>query len=188
MCAFGPNAQQNGQAFAEWLNEPATRALVMAAPEKMAPLVGPLLNATGACRPDWLPALPKRVKRSFPACSERPGGPVDDAGPRGVAPRDNAACGDPPSPDASPMATGISLAGTTGRCVAARRQHSAGHDTIDACPHPPLVPRERADGAKRAFSKIRPVSPVDIHGYFVTISKYTDVFYRGLSRTRAWRQ
>ncbi len=64
MCAFEANARLDGQAFAEWLNEPATQAMVMCAPGRMARLMGPLLNATGQRRPEWFSAVPKREQNS----------------------------------------------------------------------------------------------------------------------------
>jgi hypothetical protein len=60
MCAFGPNVRRDGAAFAAWLNEPAMQARVMAAPQRMARVIGPILNATGERRPAWLPEAPKR--------------------------------------------------------------------------------------------------------------------------------
>ncbi len=63
MCAFGPNVRGDGAAFAELLNEPWMRAKVLAAPERMAGLIGPLLNATGARRPEWFPVAPRKAKR-----------------------------------------------------------------------------------------------------------------------------
>jgi hypothetical protein len=64
MCACGPNVRQDGEAFAAWLNEPAMKTKVLAAPERMARLISPLLTATGQRRPDWFPERAKRARRS----------------------------------------------------------------------------------------------------------------------------
>jgi hypothetical protein len=69
MCAFGPDVRADGVAFAEWLGEPAMRAKVLAAPERMAPVIGPILAATGERMPEWFPRLPKRPRaRSLGSC------------------------------------------------------------------------------------------------------------------------
>jgi hypothetical protein len=62
MCASGPKVREHGRMFAEWLSEPGTRALVLTAPERMARVIEPILNATGERGPEW---LPKRETRSF---------------------------------------------------------------------------------------------------------------------------
>jgi hypothetical protein len=73
MCAFGPNVRRDGAAFAEWLNDPAMQARVLAAPERMAGLIGPILSATGQSRPEWFAAMPKRIrKNAFRSGGERP--------------------------------------------------------------------------------------------------------------------
>jgi hypothetical protein len=69
MCAFGPNVRRDGQALTAWLNTPAMRATILAAPGRMALLIGPLLNATGGQRPDWFPVVPTA------ACDARSGFP-----------------------------------------------------------------------------------------------------------------
>jgi hypothetical protein len=89
MCAFGPNVRGDGAAFAEWLNEPWMRAKVLAAPERMAGLIGPILDATGQFRPEWFPVAAKRKAKAFLACSGR-GQPVSF--------RIEAELEDPPSP------------------------------------------------------------------------------------------
>lgn len=60
MCAFGPYVRADGAAFAAWLGEPIMKATVLAAPEQMAHVIGPILNATGAARPEWFPVVQKR--------------------------------------------------------------------------------------------------------------------------------
>jgi hypothetical protein len=62
MCAFGPDVRTNGAAFGAWLNQPWPQALVMAAPGRMARLIGPILTATGENRPDWFPKQKPRGK------------------------------------------------------------------------------------------------------------------------------
>jgi hypothetical protein len=65
MCASGPNVRRDGEAFVEWLNQPATQAIVLAAPERMARLIGPILTATGQRRPGWFPLEAKRFNISW---------------------------------------------------------------------------------------------------------------------------
>ncbi len=65
MCAFGPDVRRSGALFAAWLNEPVMKAMVLAAPERMARVTGPILNATGEPRPEW---FPNRAKNSLPPC------------------------------------------------------------------------------------------------------------------------
>jgi hypothetical protein len=72
MCSFGPNVRRDGRAFAEWLNEPAMKAKVLAQPERMARLIGPILSATGERRPDWFPVAPKRMKNLRRSCAASP--------------------------------------------------------------------------------------------------------------------
>jgi hypothetical protein len=62
MCGFDAHARENGDAFAAWLSEPAMQARVLAAPERMAQLIGPILNATGTRRPAWFPVTAKTVR------------------------------------------------------------------------------------------------------------------------------
>jgi hypothetical protein len=73
MCAFVPNLSQDGAAFADWLNEPWMRERVLAAPERMAVLVGPILTATGQCRPDWFPARRARTRKTQGPSTSSPG-------------------------------------------------------------------------------------------------------------------
>jgi hypothetical protein len=63
MCAFEPNMREDGAAFAAWLDEPWMKARVLTAPEKMVRVVGPILNATGAPRPEWFPVVVKRPQQ-----------------------------------------------------------------------------------------------------------------------------
>jgi hypothetical protein len=72
MCAFGPNVRRDGQAFAAWLSEPGMQARVLAAPERMARLIGPILTATGQARPEWFPKMSARGNSS-PDCGEGAG-------------------------------------------------------------------------------------------------------------------
>jgi hypothetical protein len=90
ICAIGPNLRQDGQAFADWFDEPWMRAKVMAAPEEMARRIGPILHATGACPPAWFPVVPKKVR------ARREVGPV-------VSPEENVVPGEgsPESRDVS---------------------------------------------------------------------------------------
>ncbi len=78
MCAFGPKVQADGAAFAAWLGEPAMRAMMAAAPESMARVVGPILTATGQPTPEWFPRRAKRVKHNSVACGEKPEREADD--------------------------------------------------------------------------------------------------------------
>ncbi len=60
MCTLGPNVRRDGRAFSHWLNDPAMQAMVLAEPERMARVIGPILTATGEAKPDWFSASPKR--------------------------------------------------------------------------------------------------------------------------------
>jgi hypothetical protein len=64
MCGFGPDVRRDGQAFADLLNGPMMKAMVLAAPEQMAPLIGPILAATGEAMPEWFPTRARKVRRS----------------------------------------------------------------------------------------------------------------------------
>jgi hypothetical protein len=72
MCAFGPDVRRDGAAFAAWLNEPWMKAMVLAAPERMAGLIGPILTATGEPRPHWFPVVAKRARRPRPSRESEP--------------------------------------------------------------------------------------------------------------------
>jgi hypothetical protein len=63
MCSLGPNVRRDGQAFADWLDEPVMTAMVMAAPDNMARVVGPILRATGQRRPEWFPVVARARRR-----------------------------------------------------------------------------------------------------------------------------
>jgi hypothetical protein len=79
MCSFGPDVRGNGAAFAAWLDEPAMQARVLAAPERMAQLIAPILNATGQPRPKWFPNLPKNAVSHLAGgslCRVDPGTPL----------------------------------------------------------------------------------------------------------------
>jgi hypothetical protein len=81
MCRLSPGVRRDGIAFVALLNEPWMMAKVLAAPERMAGLIGPILTATGQRRPEWFPLAPRRVraKRSAPACGEESWSPVMSA-------------------------------------------------------------------------------------------------------------
>ncbi len=80
MCAFGPDVRCDGAAFVEWLNEPVQQAMILAAPERMVRLIGPILTATGASRPEWFPVVEKRRKRSSHPRADRSEWVKDAAG------------------------------------------------------------------------------------------------------------
>jgi hypothetical protein len=86
MCGLSPEVRRDGAAFVELLNEPWMKAKVLAAPERMAGLIGPILTATGQARPEWFPVAPVRVRAgraaatgSFPAREEGSGSGVESA-------------------------------------------------------------------------------------------------------------
>jgi hypothetical protein len=68
MCAFGPDVREDGAAFAAWLSETEMQTRVLAAPERIAKLVGPILSATGERRPAWFPVAPKRARHQPAVC------------------------------------------------------------------------------------------------------------------------
>jgi hypothetical protein len=78
MCAIDPHAPEAGAAFVHWLNEPEVRAKVMAAPEEMARVIGPILYAVGAALPDWLAVVPEGGK-TVPSPCELGHGLLPDA-------------------------------------------------------------------------------------------------------------
>ncbi len=99
MCAFGPDVRRDGAAFAAWLNEPAMKAKVLAAPKKMAHLIGPILTATGERKPDWFPTSSKGVRTSSPPIGERCGPGADGTQPDGFSdPRFEVGGGIAPAP------------------------------------------------------------------------------------------
>jgi hypothetical protein len=63
--AFEPGVREHGAAFAAWLSEPAMQAKVMAAPERMARVISPILMATGVARPAWFPVVARRGRASL---------------------------------------------------------------------------------------------------------------------------
>jgi hypothetical protein len=71
MCGLSSDVRRDGAAFVELLNEPWMKAKVLAAPERMAGLIGPILTATGQARPEWFPVAPVRVRagRAAATCS-----------------------------------------------------------------------------------------------------------------------
>jgi hypothetical protein len=96
MCAFGPNVRREGQAFAEWLNEPVMQAKILAAPERMARLVRPILNATGERMPHWFPMVPASGRTGFHPCGESSVCWTDAAEPDVSGDLDTATCGTTP--------------------------------------------------------------------------------------------
>jgi hypothetical protein len=86
MCGLSPKVRRDGAAFVELLNEPWMQAKVLAAPERMAGLIGPILTATGQARPEWFPVAAVRVRAgraaatcSLPAREEGSGSGVESA-------------------------------------------------------------------------------------------------------------
>jgi hypothetical protein len=79
MCGLGPDLRRDGQAFAELLNEPWMKAMVLAAPERMACLIAPILQATGQATPDWFPNAVRQEEHAFPACGQ--GDPIASVSP-----------------------------------------------------------------------------------------------------------
>jgi hypothetical protein len=73
ICTIDPRAREAGAAFAAWLGEPAMRAQTMAAPEAMALVLGPILDAVGAERPEWLAVVPEGGNSISPVCEPRSG-------------------------------------------------------------------------------------------------------------------
>jgi hypothetical protein len=80
MCAFEPTIRQDGAAFAEWLSEPAMRAMISAAPERMARVISPILTAAGTDRPAWFPVMPRRRIDVVASCRGKPGPALDGSG------------------------------------------------------------------------------------------------------------
>jgi hypothetical protein len=175
MCGFEPNLRQDGAAFAEWLSEPAMRAKVLAAPERMARAIGPILTATGAARPEWFLAVAKRVKRSFPAragksdceletagaCDVAPGDAGDVAGDRRVKPGDDD-CWMVTSPA---RAIVLPIAGNWPRCYRCRTRANFSFPVCAAC----------AGSTSRclmedAISKIGAFATAALRAHFVTVS------------------
>jgi hypothetical protein len=85
MCAVGPDVRGDGAAFVEWLSEPHMQAKMQAAPERMAHVIGPILNATGAQKPTWFPVLSKRVKAGRHVGCDSTGDGLEFADSRGAA-------------------------------------------------------------------------------------------------------
>jgi hypothetical protein len=96
MCPFGPTVRIDGRAFAELLDEPWMKAKVLAAPERMAGLIGPILTATGERRPAWFPVVPKRAgvarRGASDVCKSASDCAVEEVEPRAAAVSDVARC------------------------------------------------------------------------------------------------
>jgi hypothetical protein len=89
------------------LNAPATQAMILAAPERMAPLIGPILTATGTEKPEWFHKARKRTGNALRPCGAGLEAGVDAAGPLS----EDAASG---SRDAAPSPSGCALRPTAG--------------------------------------------------------------------------
>jgi hypothetical protein len=68
MCALEANMREDGASFAVWLGEPWMKAKVLAAPEEMARVVGPILTAMGQHMPDWFQKRSRRADGALPIC------------------------------------------------------------------------------------------------------------------------
>jgi hypothetical protein len=175
MCGFEPNLRQDGAAFAEWLSEPAMRAKVLAAPERMARAIGPILTATGAARPEWFPAVAKRVKRSFPARTGKSDRDLETAGASDVAPGDGGdVAGDrrvKPGDDYCLIATTparttvLPIVGTWTRCYRCRTRAQLSFFVCAAC-----AGSTSCCLMEDAISKIGAFASKTIHAHFVTMS------------------
>jgi hypothetical protein len=93
MCGLEPDVREDGAAFAAWLGEPAMRAMISAAPERMAQAISPILNATGAARPEWFPVVARRAI-AVP-CAGTPASCVDGTVSCEVAYPASVVCNDP---------------------------------------------------------------------------------------------
>jgi hypothetical protein len=62
VCRWAPETEWGGAAVCELLEGPRLRSLFMAAPDRMARLWSPLLNALGQIRPEWFPQLAHRAR------------------------------------------------------------------------------------------------------------------------------
>ncbi len=155
MCGFGPNVRRDGQAFAAWLNQPEVRVLVLAGPQRMAQVIGPILTATGERRPDWFPVVPKRARRTV---SPLRGGVCDfeqDAAGSGDA--EDRGCGSYRSePPASPRST-LSPHG--------------GRRSSRCDPDAATTPLYAVWVGKRCFRKNEPPGELETHAHFVTASE-----------------
>jgi hypothetical protein len=189
MCDFGPNVSRDGAAFAAWLSTPWMMAKVLAAPEQMAGLIGPILTATGQCRPDWFPTVGPRARRpnaktTLPPC----GGPLE-------AEMASRGSGEVSSPDsASPgLSPATASPGSSLKPTGAKPGIAVPHRTSP--PAPMMRPRPRDDlgsitkmprrstdggfrlqrwtyhvGRRAFYSKIGMNSPMDRLVHFVLIS------------------
>jgi hypothetical protein len=168
MCAFGPNVRRDGAAFAEWLNEPWLKAKVLAAPERMAKLIGPILTATGERMPEWFPNVVRRVprrRRSPLPLSEGIGGGVQPRDPAASTPRDSGASNPHPKPS-------VWMWRMPWLCASLDQHRSPFQPGGDEHPRAPCL-FEPPEWQKGQIEKMRWKRRSAIRAVFVTISKRT---------------
>jgi hypothetical protein len=176
MCAFEAKLREDGAAFAAWLSEPAMRAKVLAAPERMARVIGPILNAAGASRPDWFPTRATGRKTSFPPCGGREGWAVEAADSFATVDYEpEADCGNaarsecfevPPDDDGSRGRTPPLTPPTRGRTFSSASINGEGYRApfVQALAGGPKSVRR-----KHRFLKIVTIRRWETHAYFITI-------------------
>jgi hypothetical protein len=182
MCAFGPNVRRDGQAFAAWLDEPATRAKVLAAPQRMARLIGPILTATGARRPEWFAAMPKRGSNVPLPCGGAPGRGTDRTENREKADPESEALGplvpDVQSRDATPPPARLTRGGKFHAPRLGSREVGVIVSDVRGVPAASYSSGRKGDmpqssrPARTGFSKMRRLTPLHTHDRFVTITKH----------------
>jgi hypothetical protein len=164
----------------EWLNAPAARAMVLAAPQRMARLIGPILTATGQRRPEWFPVAATRGAIALPPCGPEAGWGVDNAGPRGCtpapAPPEDGIVAPWPTPGAAPDETPPSrLAGDGGDVAGDRRIKPGGqghglHRPFRIRSFVRGRPPSRITSGRRVVAKNCDIlGPPLLHDLFVTI-------------------
>jgi hypothetical protein len=191
MCASGPKVREHGRMFAEWLNQPATRAMVLAAPERMAQVIGPILNATGEGRPEWFPVAARRAKRSFGLYGRGPGCGVDAAGSCDLAVSGFGACKVIPSNQGSRGCTPPLAIPTSGGGCAGSQHRELGAtrwDGLRPLPRETLENRSQTGStptptAKRRFFQNATNSLPLSHDLFVSISKHKSAVGQEIPRT-----
>jgi hypothetical protein len=157
VCRWAPEARYAGHDLSALLEDAQMKALVLAAPERMAPLWTPLLNALGRPKPDWFPKVPKRPRRSR-ARRPRLGPPLSRAEARPalltppppyVAP---SPCTPPPNPVLEPAPwTGLG----PGPCATLAQYRSPFQPGGDDNPRPPPALHEMPEWQKRLIQKSR---------------------------------